>query len=496
MRHSNHGLIFLALIACNGDVDNNINVLTPDLFVEGEVDFGEVVVLYSGDTTLSIANAGRAPLVIDAITITDNSDGVFTIVEDIGDTASLDPAAGFEIEADESYDLQLNFEPETYISYSRELVITSNDAAGEGETRIALIGEGVDGPVPDILITPQSLDFGTVAIGATSSTYFTVQNTGDGDLNINTTTQTGGGAFNIQIDPEGTTLSPGAMTVVPIDYTPTAESGDNGSFVVESNDPDEPSVEMFFLGNGGGDFEYPVAEIDCPKSADPPETITLDGSASSDPQGYEPLIYSWAILEQPDGSGGTIADEATDVTSLFVDAAGSWRVALSVENTAGIVSAPAECAFEAIPDDSLYIELVWNSGDSDVDLHLVQDGAAFYEIPGDCCWCNPNPSWGAAGEADDPDLSLDNTIGYGPESITLQTPYDGDYYIWAHYFSDNGGGTTTATVRIYVDGALEWEGSQILEHNDNWNVAYVRWPEGYVVELNESVDSASSRSCQ
>ena len=158
MRYSNHGFVFIALIACNGDVDNNINVLTPDLFVEGEVDFGEVVVLYSGEATMSIANEGRAPLVIDAITLTDNSDGVFTFVEDIGDTASLDPAAGFEIEANESYDLQLNFEPETYISYSRELVITSNDAAVERSKLIPLIRHIIKKPVTDILITPQSQD--------------------------------------------------------------------------------------------------------------------------------------------------------------------------------------------------------------------------------------------------------------------------------------------------------------------------------------------------
>lgn len=496
MRHSNPALIFLLMTACNGNSDQNINTLTPDLFVEDVIDFGDVVVLYSGEATLSIANAGRAPLLIDAISLEDNDDAVFSIVEETGDTASFDPAEGFDIGADESFDLVINFAPETYISYARELVIESNNAADDGTTRVTMLGEGVDGPVPDILITPQSLDFGTVAVGATSSTYFTVQNNGDGDLNIATTTQTGGGAFVVEIDPEGTTLSPGAVTVVPIKYTPTAESGDNGSFVIESNDPDEPSVEMFFLGNGGGDFEYPVAIIDCPSSSDPPETLSLDGSASNDPQGYEPLAYTWSILEQPDGSNGTIADDNAESTSMFVDAAGTWRVSLSVENTAGIVSAPAECEFEAVPDDSLYVELVWDAGNADVDLHLIQEGAEFGELPGDCCWCNPNPSWGESGTADDPDLSLDNTVGFGPESITLPSPYEGDYTVWAHYFSDSGGGTTTATVRIYVDGVKEWEGSEILTHNDAWSVAYVRWPEGYAVELNESVDSAAARGCE
>ncbi|MFT5682617.1 MAG: hypothetical protein ACI8RZ_003539 [Myxococcota bacterium] len=495
MRNSNLTLIFLLMTACNDKSDNNINVLTPDLFVEDVVDFGDVVVLYSGETTLSIANAGRAPLIIDSLSIDGNDDGAFSIIEETGDTASFDPAGGFEIDADESYDLVLNFKPETYISYARDLVIQSNNAADDGETRVTLLGEGVDGPVPDILVTPQSLDFGTVALGAVPSTYFTIQNIGDGDLNIGTTTQTGGGAFVVDIDPENTLLPAGQMTIVPVRYIPTSESGDNGSFIIESNDPDDPSVEMFFLGNGGGDFDYPVAMIDCPSSSDPPETLSLDGSGSNDPQGYVPLAYTWTILEQPDGSNGTIADDNAETTTMFVDAAGTWRVSLSVENTAGIVSAPAECEFEAIPDDSLYVELVWDAGNADVDLHLIEDGAGFGELPGDCCWCNPNPSWGGSGDEDNPDLSLDNTVGFGPESITLPSPADGDFTVWAHYFSDSGGGTTTATIRIYIDGVKEWEGSEILTHNDAWSVAYVRWPEGYVVEQNESTESALTRSC-
>ena len=489
-------IIFLALTACNGEVDNNLNALTPDLFVEESLDLGDVVVLYSGEGVLTLANAGRAPLAIDSITIADNDDGVYSFIVEEADTGeTIDPNGSFEIEADDSYDLNILFTPETYLPYIREMTIVSNDPENP-ETVVTLLGEGIDGPVPDILITPQSLDFGTVIVGGTSSTYFTVQNNGDGDLIIDNTTQTGGGAFNIQIDPEGTTLSPGSMTVVPIDYSPTTESGDNGSFIIESNDPDEPSVEMIFLGNGGGDFEYPIAEIDCPTSVDPPDTVPLDGSTSYDPNGNEPLQYLWEILEQPDGSNGEIADPATDITSVFVDAAGTWRIGLSVENSVGIVSAPAECEFEATPNDSIYVEMIWNTGDSDVDLHLIQDGASFGELPGDCCWCNPNPSWGVDGDADDPDLSLDNTVGFGPESITLQSPYEGDYYVAAHYYSDNGGGTTTATVRIYIDGALEWEGSEVLTHNDAWTAAYIRWPEGVVVESDESINEDPVRGCE
>ena len=490
MRHSNPTIAFLvpvaALIACSGGNDTVINQLTPDIIAApSTVDFGDVVVLYDSEQVIQVSNAGRAPLSITDIYIEDNDDAVFTVT----------PALG-ELEVDDSLGVGITFAPGTYIPYSRDLVLLSNDP-DTPELRVPLTGEGVDGPIPDILVTPQSLDFGDVALGATSSTYFTIQNTGDGDLNIGTTTQTGGGAFVIEIDPEGTTLSPGAMTVIPIGYSPTSDVGDSGSFIIESNDPDESAVEMFFLGNGGGDFEYPVAVIDCPKGdVDPPTALTLDGSASSDPQGNEPLLYTWSILEQPGGSTGEIADAAAETTSVFVDAAGDWRVSLTVENSVGIVSAPAECAFSSVPGEVIYVEMTWNTGNSDLDLHLRQDGAGFAEYDGDCCWCNPNPDWGVSGDlSDDPDLSLDNTVGYGPESITLAGPEEMDYTITAHYFADNGGATTTATVKVYVDGVLELTESEVLTHNDAWDVAYVRWPEGVVVGLEESLSVPEERQC-
>ena len=43
---------------------------------------------------------------------------------------------------------------------------------------------GVDGPVPDIAVTPPTIDFGEVAQGATGTKYFRIRNTGSGVLEI------------------------------------------------------------------------------------------------------------------------------------------------------------------------------------------------------------------------------------------------------------------------------------------------------------------------
>ena len=477
-------LLALLFLACNGP-DSNINVLTPNIAVAPEnIEFEDVVVLYSGEEILQVINAGRAPLKISDISVLDNDDGVF----------SVEPST-VELDADESIGLIVTFTPETYIDYERDLIISSNDDEAP-ELVVPLSGSGIDGPVPDILLSPETLDYGSLATNATSTVFFNITNAGDGDLMIGATDQAGSGAFLIQNDPEDSIIPAGQTVPILVAYTPTTDLGDNGSFTIESNDPDEPVTTVTLLGNGGGDFDYPIATIDCPDEVDPPITLTLDGSDSYDPNGNTPLLYSWALDDAPEGSGGEIADEAAETTSVFVDVAGSWQVSLGVENTIGVVSAPEECRFEAIPDDDIHIELTWNTPDSDLDLHLIQDGYEFGELDGDCCWCNPNPSWGESTDDDDPDLSLDNQAGYGPEAITLFAPVEDNYSVKAHYFSDQGGGTTTATIRIYLEGLLEHESSQVLTHNQVWNVGYIAWPDSNVIADGSVDEEPPRRTCE
>ncbi len=476
----------LALAAACGGSDTTVNQLYPDIAVAPEsVDFGDVVVLYDATQTIQLVNAGRATLEVSSIAVEGNDDAVFNVYPD-----------SVELAPDDSMGVDIGFAPATYLLYERDLVVKSNDP-DTPELRVPLRGEGVDGPVPDISLSTNSLDFGTVPVGSTEVLYFTITNVGDGDLTIGDTTQSGSGAFQVTTWPDGQTLAgEGGMFTVIVEYAPTSDAGDNGSLTIQSNDPDEPEVEVLFVGNGGGSFDYPVADIDCPGTVDPPDTIDLDGTGSYDPNGYEPLTYQWSLVSSPEGSSAEIDDEAADFTSMFVDLAGTYEVQLQVTNSMGLTSSPARCEFEAEPSESLHVEMFWNTGDTDFDLHLVQDGYDFLEKPGDCCWCNPNPNWGESGSGDDPELALDNRAGYGPENIRLDTPADGNYFVKVHYFEDRGGGTTTATVRIWIDGVLEDETSQVFDHQNRvWDVGYVKWPEGVFVEQENDLYKPDTKEC-
>ena len=287
-----------------------------------------------------------------------------------------------------------------------------------------------------------------------------------------------------------------------VTYAPLREEGDSGTVTLLSNDEENPEVTVLLEGNGGGDFEYPQAVIDCPGLVElaGPQVIPLDGSASSDPAGGE-LTYEWGILVKPNGvdPARTVDPQGEPTTSLLVDAAGEWEITLVVTNEDGLPSVPAKCVLDAVPADKLHVELLWGGSTSDMDLHLAREGASFYSTPDDVSWCNPNPDWGAAGNADDdPRLDVDDDDGFGPENINIFEPVDGTYNVRVHFFDDGDDGETSANVNVYAYGEQIWSGTRNLERNEVWDVGQINWPDGTFGEINvdEVWDAEGARECR
>ena len=281
-------------------------------------------------------------------------------------------------------------------------------------------------------------------------------------------------------------------------FNPTHIEGDNGTFTIASNDPDEPEVTVTLLGNGGGDFEYPIAVIDGPAAPAPPTTVLLDGSDSYDPNGYALVDYAWTLTDAPDGSSTVLEDTIGDSAELFFDIAGEYEVQLKVTNEYGVASAPAKYRVDAIPVDDIHVELLWDTANADLDLHMLNGtDAEFFVEPDDVCYCNSHPNWGdSSNPDDDPRLDLDDLSGYGPENINILHPAANEYPVRVHYFDDNGDGAVTATVRYYIHGELELETSKVLQRDEVWSAGIVRWPDGVIVDEGDTVETASRRTCK
>lgn len=481
-------LLALPLGACSDPDVPGLVANAPEIAVAPDrVDFGDQAVPVPVGRTFFVSNGGRADLELTMSLVGDDA-GVFSL-----------PVTAATLAPDEDVEVEVRFQPATYLEYDAELVILSNDVETP-ETVVPLTGVGVEAPVPDIRVDPLTLDFGDTASSATE--ILTVTNVGTDVLSLGTVAQAGSGRFSLVTDPSDVLIGPGDSYPIVVAYDPEGDDGDSGSLTIPSDDPDEGEVEVLFLGNGGADYDYPIAEIDCPGVVAPPTFVTLDGRASRDPEGFTPLAHEWTLTDLPRDavsgqptSSGYLTSAVGDTTRLWADAAGRYEVELVVENARGTRSAPARCVVDAIPDEELVVELTWSTPNADLDLHLRQDGTPLFAEPTDANFCNPNPSWFEAGTADDPRLALDDRAGFGPEVIHIDQPSDGRYVIAAHYFEDQGDDTVTATVKVWVRGVEAFTASKNLTRNQVWDVARVNWPEETVAVLSGAVEEAPRRSC-
>lgn len=173
----------------------------------------------------------------------------------------------------------------------------------------------------------------------------------------------------------------------------------------------------------------------------PLDTVWLDGSASYDPGGNEPLTYKWKLLSKPSGSTADITwVSAWETPLFFADLAGDYVFELGVTNTLGASDpTPDEVTITAEPSDGFYVQVSWDTTDTDFDLHILRTSSSqIFDSPDDCCFCNSGPSWYATGSGDDPSLDWDDIDGYGPETTTIDSPATGGYRILLHFYGENG----------------------------------------------------------
>lgn len=84
----------------------------------------------------------------------------------------------------------------------------------------------------------------------------------------------------------------------------------------------------------------PVANAGPDQTVRPVSSVTLDGSASFDPQGQTPLGFAWTITAKPSGSAATLTGADTSLPSFTADVPGEYRIELVVTNSLGTRSEP------------------------------------------------------------------------------------------------------------------------------------------------------------
>lgn len=154
---------------------------------------------------------------------------------------------------------------------------------------------------------------------------------------------------------------------------------------------------------------------------------------------YDTGLESWVIMDHP--------------ISLN---AGSNEIFISIRRTDGTEFSRSDSwivngDFGQAP---WRVELTWDTDLNDLDLHVVRNSgttvnhASGWDTTDHVYWWLDSQSWG--------ELDYDETDGFGPENITINSSAPaGVYRIYVKYYDPWGvSGNVVATVRIYKDGNL------------------------------------------
>ncbi|MDF1564551.1 MAG: choice-of-anchor D domain-containing protein [Deltaproteobacteria bacterium] len=464
-------------LACGPD---DLGRVRPDLLIEVDrLDFGRLPVLNVGEQVLVVKNRGQAGLEITSLEI-GGDDAAFYWVE-------AQPAEAIPFGNED--EIVVRFRPEEERSYTATLTVATNDET-EGTAVITLFGVG--DTIAAIEVEPAAIHFGLVGEGLTAVEGFEIRSVGSAPLIVESVELVEGSS--IAFIPVGSwgsgTLAAGASIPLSVGFSPSPERpGTTGTIRITSTDPLNRTVEVSLEGE--------VNHAPTPSCSGeellgaPGDVITLDGSASSDPDGHEPVTYQWQVEQRPVNSNTDLSDTTGPTTSLELDVPGLWEVGLCVTDALGVPS--LDCCrtkIRSVPAEKLYVELVWNHPQTDFDLHFLETGASVGS-PGDCYWGNPNPDFGVAGDpADDPYLSRDDLAGFGPEIVTFPDPGPGTYAIVVDFVKDNGAANPSSdvTLRVYEYGIIAAEFTRTMVTDQVlWQVGEVAWPGGEVTAVDQLV---------
>lgn len=498
----------------NFTVNVNTPKLAPQIISPAVVQFPRVAAGTKQSQLTFIQNGGQAALQLKDIFIELGGKGFEVSFPDASNPS--DPALDStdwkrSLAPNEQIPVRVSFAPSDDNPSSDKIIVRSNDP-DEDNYEIRLLGNagtpciqlvGVSEVATPAGDETHELNFGLSAIGNASNKTVQIQNCSRTEqLNVKSIIMTddGGGVFAIKTDalpmgvnePSGAVIEPNQSAAFVVTYTPGKEEANTGRLIVESDDPVNSELRINALGVGSNNA-CPVARAEGtivggtgrPANAIdtiPLKTIQLSGLGSSDTDG-QVETYSWSLIKKPTDSTTRLSpSDAIAEPKLFLDLAGEYIVELTVYDKQGLASCDtSRVTILSNPDEDIHVQLVWNNDNTDLDMHYLSPRGKWDLPPYDIFWRNPTADWGVTGNsADDPSLDIDDTDGFGPENVNHDRPVSGENYrVGVHYFADNGRGSSYATIRIYLEGALKVElRDQFLEKEGAfWDVGFITWPE-------------------
>ncbi len=440
--------------------------------------FGHVEIGNSTTRDVTISNVGDIPLLLTDVFL--NGSAEFSL------QTSAAPLPATLVTGSNPYEVAITYSPTGIGQDFAELIILSNDPAIP--TYVLPLEAGSS--TPCIAFEPPTISFSpAVSVGLVHTRNLRVRSCGSVPLLLYGVTQGQGDDTQIFLrnmdSLQNREVPPGQTLELEILFAPAAEGVQAATFNFFSNDPLRPQADLQILAEattnqcptavararvaGSGFLSQQVAAL-------PLDLLILDGTASYDPE-TTITTWNWEVTQRPDGSTAILQNRGDGLAELFLDLAGDYEICLTVVDAQNTQSCNVDCvAARARPSDKIHVQLIWQTpadpviGDddgTDLDLHFTRIPQGAWGDKGDdgarngwdVFFLNRTPLWRIAGLAtESPRLDRDDTDGEGPENVNHDDPNPCSWYaVGAHYFNDNGFGTSYATLRVYINGQKRYE---------------------------------------
>ncbi|MEL7368383.1 MAG: choice-of-anchor D domain-containing protein [Myxococcota bacterium] len=439
------------------------------------VGFGTVPIGRVDRARVGLINSGQINLTIDVAELS----GGFGVDTEAAGLVGQTIAAGNQLNFD------VTFAPEAEQSSEGFLRIVSDDT----ELRLPLMGAGESRLFADLRAEPVAVDFGRVAVARAERFQLALTNTGTADAVIDMVTQTLPSIFRV-VTPLPLTVPIDASRMVTVEFAPMIDGVFSDSIRFAAG-PD--AVEVGVSGEGFSE----AAEVRCtPSPLDFGDVSRGDQSevavTCTALGGPARLLSSRLTSGAADGFELVVPLPQVD---LAIDESASYVVRFSAEGLSGARTGQVLIEYSALGQaqtqqidiigqvvppprilSDIAVSVLWDTSNTDIDLHLVRPGGRFFVQSDDCFFDSPSPDWGIIGEArDNPFLDEDNRVGLGPESISLSEATPGRYQVWAHFFSATVTQRTLVTAEITLAGEVAGTFSRRLDCSRRWLVGIIDW---------------------
>ncbi len=228
-------------------------------------DFGDVAVGASALHTFRISNTGNADLVVDSLMFLGTDPDLFQVTQE-----GVTP---FVLSSGRSQPIIVQYAPTARGSHSAVLRFYSNDLI---TPQFDLVLRGT-GSTPSIALNTPALDFGELPVTLDSTQTLIFSNMGGADLVVDQIVVSGGDStqFDVQGVAAPFVLAPSDSLVLGVRFRPASAGSKSATLRIESNDPDQPQLDILLSGIGRT-IEVDVAAAGL--GQDVPVTVTVPPS--------------------------------------------------------------------------------------------------------------------------------------------------------------------------------------------------------------------------